>query len=472
MEDMFKFIQQYVTESTNGGYICKSCGFQLNISKYVTDGSFDENNRFVTFSMPMEIPLEDIPEYEKYRSSIKIMDRIVEKIASINNISHLIGTSTTTRWKRKAIVKNVLDAILINNSYFKFKFKERKDFSFKKYGIQQNTSNFFVFDMDNNIFQVSSKDKDIQKKIKFNNILAYTIIFILLDLSDSQISFLSIDKKFFCDFDYFNKYHTVLFGDIKIVKNSEGDVTNVTDYRNLSYALYMISCKLAKHNIWKGNDNEKIKPGSKKLIPIVQKSIIYTVVDLINCLLDNSFREKPEYELEMFRTKLYDKMSTSFNNEELYTKIKNEGKSSTTSENKNFIMLKSNIMPAVMTVKRSYDPPIYMSCRQSRFYMPYGTKYNVQFLDINAFTNCNTGDFHIWKNHEKTVECTICKSKLSSLLSSGETKGKNEKILENFKLKAFNNKMIMLLFKKLSNDAIKIAKIYQILLLSMVEKGK
>ena len=52
---------------------CKSCGFCLDIKKYIQDGVFDEEKGFITFSMPMETNLEDIPEYEKFNFSIKII---------------------------------------------------------------------------------------------------------------------------------------------------------------------------------------------------------------------------------------------------------------------------------------------------------------------------------------------------------------------------------------------------------------
>ena len=66
-EMLFEFYQQYVEKNYEGDYICKSCGTQIDLKDYIVDGSYDSDGRFVSFSIPMEIPLEDIPEYEKYK---------------------------------------------------------------------------------------------------------------------------------------------------------------------------------------------------------------------------------------------------------------------------------------------------------------------------------------------------------------------------------------------------------------------
>jgi hypothetical protein len=42
----------------------------------------------------------------------------------------------------------------------------------QKIGVNKNTSNFFIFELDNNIFTYSSKDRDFFKTIKFNNVIS------------------------------------------------------------------------------------------------------------------------------------------------------------------------------------------------------------------------------------------------------------------------------------------------------------
>jgi ribosomal protein L17 len=422
MEDIYEFIKQYVTENSSGDYICKSCGFQLNISKYARDGSFDDDTqKFITYSMPMEIPLEDIPEYEKFKPSIKIIDKLVEKIASINNITYLVGSNTTTKWKRKAVVKNVIDIVISNNNFLKHKFKERNERVAKAYGINRNHSHLFVFDLDNSIFQFSSQDKDQYKPIKMNNIVAYIILLLIIDMNEQQLTFLPADKKFFCDFDFFDKYHQTLLHGTKILKNNKNDTLNITDYKLFCYALYMTSCKMAKHRLWHHESN-KTKTVSVKMIPIIQKSIMHTVIDLANSVLENSFKKNAGYEMEMFRTKLYDKISTVFSNNDAYLSIKNRGKSSTAGEKKSHILLKSTAIESKWDgFKREYDEPRkWNCCRQVRYYMPGKAKLFVEFSELSSITSCENGEFHKWKPNGGTFECKLCKNKLSSLMISNK----------------------------------------------------
>lgn len=435
MEDIYEFIKTYVTENSEKDFICKSCGFKLNIRKYATDGTFDnDTQRFITYSMPMEVPLEDIPEYEKYRSSIKILDKIIEKVASITNISYLIGSTTTTKWKRKAIVKNVIDTVLLNNSYLKHKFKDRNEKASRLYGINRNISNLFVFDLENSIFQFSSKDKDQYKPIKMNNIIAYIVIFLIMDMSDSHIGFLSSDKKFFCDFEYFDKYYKILFDGLKFIKNDKRDVEKTIKSKIFCYMLYMISCKLAKHRLWYF-DNDTSKTVSKKKIPLVQKSIIHTVVDLINSVLENSFRKNTGYELEVFRTKFYEKLHTTMNSEDIYLSLKNQGRSSTVSEDKDYIMIKANITESVYEGPRSYPEEWkFIPCRQPRFYMPYGKRIVSNFSGLNAYTNTEDGDFRTWKTDGKSMTCKATKTRMRELMDSN-TKLYDAQIVEKYKMK-------------------------------------
>jgi hypothetical protein len=422
MEDIFKFIKQYVIENSEGIYTCKSCGFQLtNIKKYLTDGVFDSDTKqFITYSMPMEVSLEDIPEYSKYRPSIKILDKIVEKISSITNISHLIGSSTSTKWKRKGVIKNVIDLLLINTSYLKYKFKERNERTSKKYEISRNISNLFVFDLENSIFQFSSKDVDKYKVIKMNNIIAYIVMNLLLDLNETHIAFLSSDKKYFCDFELFDKYYKVLYGNIKFLKNSENDTVNVTNYKIFCYALYMISCKLAKHRLW-SFESDITKVVSKKKIPLMQKSVIHTVIDLINSILENSFKKDTKYELEMFRTKFYERLGGIFSNNDLYNNLKREKLGWKIQKNEKVKDVKVNIkmIDAHYDRDRSYNIETkFRSCTQHRYYMPYGLRITQEFSKLNILTNCKDGRFHSWKVDNKTFTCKICNIKMNNLLDN------------------------------------------------------
>src|SRR5690606_208646 len=147
---------------------------------------YDDDGRFITNNIAMEVSIENIPEYEKYRASVRNIEKLVERIASIANINSLVGSSITIKSRIKRIVKDAIDLILIHNYNLKNIYKERSE-KISSYGLSKELSNLFVFELDNNIFVYSSKDKDYYKPIKKNNILMYIILFMMLELSDSQL---------------------------------------------------------------------------------------------------------------------------------------------------------------------------------------------------------------------------------------------------------------------------------------------
>ena len=75
----------------------------------------------------MDTPLEDIPEYEKYKGSIRSIDKLIEKIALVSNISYYVGLSPTVKSRRKAVTKDVIDIVLENNRILKRNYKERNE---------------------------------------------------------------------------------------------------------------------------------------------------------------------------------------------------------------------------------------------------------------------------------------------------------------------------------------------------------
>ena len=146
----------------------------------------------------------------------------IEKIASSVGIPFFVGNSMQIKWRRKAIIKNTIDMIIYNNQMLEKKFKERNENKTRLYGISKILSNLFVFPMENSIYQISSKDKDYEqfKTIKRNNIMTYMMIYLILELNESQISFFTSDKKNLCDIKIFDKIYKSLFAGLKIKKNN------------------------------------------------------------------------------------------------------------------------------------------------------------------------------------------------------------------------------------------------------------
>lgn len=427
---LYEFIQQYVIENNDQDYVCKSCSTLLNIKKYIIDGEYDsDTQRFVTYSMPMEVALEDIPEYEKYRTSIRNMDKLAERIAVIGNIPYFIGTTLSIKWRRKAVIKDAIDLLLINNRLLKKNFKERNEFSSRQYGISRDLSNLFVFELDNDIFKFSSKEKDYYKPIKQNNILSYIIILLILEINESQLTFMTGDKKGICNFPVFDKYGHVLFDGLKIRKNRDGDIDNLKNYRVLCYILYIISCMITKYNMWFFETDDTKK---KKFNPIVQKSIIHTIIDLLNSIIENSNAKDVHHIYEIITTRFFKKLTSMFNNDDLIKRFRTDtDKTSIASDKKTYILTKYEpISLEGKYIPHPFEEAKYLFCRLPKYFIPRRNVIYPTYNQINNITNCPQGTFHSWKTKGQDFVCEICGTNLNNLEYNEKL---SEEIYINFK---------------------------------------
>jgi hypothetical protein len=433
---LYAFIEKYVVENNEHEYVCKSCGYQLNIKRYIIDGVYDDDTeRFITFSMPMEVPLEDIPEYEKYTAAIRNIDKLIEKIASIANIPYFLGTSPSTKWRRKAVIKDAIDILLVHNNIMKKNFKERNMAAVKIYGISRELSNLFVFDLDNSIFVYSSKEKDYFKNIKHNNVIAYIMILMILEINNSHITFMSGDKKGVCNFAIFEKYGNILFEGLKMRKNKAGDLTDVKRYRVLCYILYIISCMATRYNIWHyeyPSENSATKltikaPVAKnkkaKFDPKIQKIIIHTVIDVLNSILEVSSQKDVGRLYEIIATKFYRKMRDTFNNSNIINMFKSDEKSSINIERKDFIFTRINNIPLTgKQIAPDYGTPYYRKCKTSTYFVkPRGGTFE-HYYHLNNITNCPTGEFHKWEVSGNMLVCSRCGTKIDVSYDESVTK--------------------------------------------------
>jgi hypothetical protein len=247
---VYEFFQQYVEINPTQDFICKSCKSSINFKRYILDGAFDNATQtYITFSIQIDTPLEDFKEYEKYKTSIKSLDKIIDRICSIINFQGLFGSTYTNKSKRKNIIKDTLDIILNHNNYLKkSSYLTNRDKNIKLYGLNKNISNFYVFELENNIFIYSSKDKDFYKSVKFNNVISYIIILLILELNDTHIQSLMNDK--ICSYFIYNKIGYTLFNNINIISNKSNEINPIKNYPILCYLIYIFSCFVTKYNLW------------------------------------------------------------------------------------------------------------------------------------------------------------------------------------------------------------------------------
>lgn len=454
-DKLYEFVQQYVDENLDGEFICKSCGTLLNIKKYIIDGEFDnDTQRFVTYVMPLEIALESMHDYSQYYIAIRNMDRIIEKIATIVHIPYLVGSNMGVKEKRKPIIKNAIDIINYNNKMLKKDYVERNKIADKLYGISRNLSDLYIFDFENSIFVYSTKDKDYYKNKKYNNILSYIIILMIIDLNEGQIAYMTGDK--LCSYTIFDKYGYILFEGLKIRINKGGDLDDIKNYKVLCYILYIISCMISKYNIWHVSyDDTDLQPApkpleknKKKINPMVQKSIIQTFVDILNSIIENSTKPNVYYIYEIITTKYFNRLINIFNNKSIIGRFVETDIKGIATEKKTYITTTLNDsslfhLNGYTKIDKWCKAP-FTKCIPFKYYINNKHISLPIYYDPNNITNCPTGQFHEWNSFgqsnwnkvEKTLVCKICGTKLIDIIYSKQL---SEEIIKRSKNVRYNN---------------------------------
>lgn len=292
---LFEFIKKYLIETKNNEYVCKSCYQFLDIKKYVHE-SFIGDQSNIALSVSLEADLENVSEYEKYSRAIKNMDKIVEKLAYVIGLQAYIGTAIMNKRKRQDIVKNTIDLIILQFSNAKSEMvsmeytKKRNEVAQKMYGIDPRLTKLFEFDMTNDLFTFSSKETDIHKKKKNNNILLYFIFMIINELSGNHV--LQFNEEKLINYQIFYKLTNSYFDGLFIHINDAGDVKKISEFPLLCYVIYFAAAQLIKYKYW-FIDSEIYESKKNTLNPLLHKTIIHTLVHLINSILEqNTHRDK------------------------------------------------------------------------------------------------------------------------------------------------------------------------------------
>jgi hypothetical protein len=410
---LFNFISKFVVENANNNKICISCGSAINISSYAYSGIYDKSNSFITYDIPLHIDIEHIQEYAKYKNAISGIDKLTEKIAIFINNAQLKGNNNYAILKRQFIIRNVIDMVTINFKLFNKKFKERNEKIDVKYGINKNLSNYFIFELDDNMFIYSSNDKDYYKITKVNNIICYIILFMLLDFNENLILNIYEDKKQMCNYNIFVKHGLNLFDNLKIIINDANDVQFINHYESLCYVIYIISCLIIKYNLWKNqNDNDAKKI---KFDVILQKTLINTLINMLNNILENNEIKKNDNIYKIFSIRFFDKLinlhDNRYNNlmnivKEKHTKF--EEKKDDSLEKKIYDSYK--LIPNQETYKFTFNK--IKQCDWIRYFIKKITFSYKSITYVSNVTNCDDGKFHEWICKDKSFICKLCKKNI------------------------------------------------------------
>lgn len=463
-QELNDFYKYYIIENTEHEFICKSCSEIINLKKYINDwtSSTDEN---IALSVSLNARLEELPEYEKYNKSIVELDKYLEKICYGINYNILIGKSPQIKIKRQEIIKMLIDLINNQNEIMKtmsiIERKKRLELAIKNYGISRDLSQFFIFELKNDIFIYSSNDLDKFKIPKINNIMTYLILLLLNEISFSLILYFPDDK--LLNYFIFDKFGYDLFDGLYIRVNSANDVSSIKDYKLLCYVIFILSGLLIKYKLWHNPVAIQQNNLKKNIInPMIQKIIIHTLVDLLNSILDINTKSTKNIIYEIFSSKFFVKLRLVYSKKasanlllQLDESIKK--KITINSDKKIIFGTYKNIFTTSLTGK--YEYPNFGYSIPSKI----NIKYNFTNLNISRKLYDNLTSSQIKKIYEKFKQSSLNKFALKNFLdekTSNIEKIQNEylqkKIRTNIK---YNEKYLLLQnqhIKKIEDNITKI----------------
>lgn len=298
------FIKQYIIENNNNEYICKSCNQLINLTKFTTEIYPGSESYILSYGLDSDLELMN--EYSKYSNDIKKLEKIIEKISYGINIVYYIGSSQQAKYARQDIIKNLINLININYKTLFISDKENRTEilkkSIKKYGC--SLTNFFNFEFDNENFSYSSKETDIYKLLKINNMYIYIILLIILELNFQYILNFKFEKNI--NYFLFTKYGYKLFDNLNILLLNNNELIPIKNYKLLCYVIYYISAVFIKYNLWYTDINN-----NKKIInPQIQKNIIHTFVHALNTILEVN---NNDYIYKLYKSKFYNILNNIYN---------------------------------------------------------------------------------------------------------------------------------------------------------------
>lgn len=360
-ELLYSFIKKYVITNNDNQYICKSCKQFLDIQNYLAN-PYEGGSSGIDIILTSTKKLTDMNEYAKFSSSIKNIEKLVERLAQINNFNYYIGNELIHKYRRQDIVKQVIDMINIHDQTLRTKNMSKRDREIKayqQYGISTDYTNFFIFSLSNDIFKFSSDETDKFKKIKVNNIIAYILLLMILELNEGQVTNFEFNKR--CNMMFFNRVKDILFQNLKLRYNNTNNVMDIQKLPVLNYILYYISCMTSKYKLWYSNQENDI---------IIQKNIIHTLVDLMNSLLEVFSYKDKNFIYEIFSSKIINKINGLFKNEKLLDEIKKiESKKINIDAKTNKIRIVKSIIPSYQIGKEfKYYKDILVERKKSIIY--------------------------------------------------------------------------------------------------------
>lgn len=415
---IFDFVKQYVSLNDRGEYFCKGCQEAVKMEKF--EATYDEQlDTFLITSISVGQRLEEIPKYSKYMRTIRNLEKNIERFAYSMDIVSLLGNSPDSRVRRKSIIKDVIDTILVHTEWLREQPKNRIEQYNQKYGIGKDLTNLFFFELKDEIFLASSTDTDQYKIIKYNNIMAYLIVIILTELNSGQIINLKEDKRI--NYFFYQKIGSNIFSNLFLRVNQKQKIP-LTNIPLLAYIIYYLSGIMVSNRLWLYND-KNIDLKDKPLFLInTQKIIINTVVDLLNTLFEANTITDKNFIYEIINTRISIKIKNIYNDEQLLKRVEARSlkniRFDESTKKVSFLTKKINFIDLNIEYK---EVEIH---NQLCSFKTYSLNKLVNKNDnnlIDCLTNCSDGKFHKWIFKNNDLICSVCNKSYSGELKNVTT---------------------------------------------------
>ena len=309
-----EFYKKYVVDHVNSNFICNSCGLDINIDKYIS-----QYNDLIKINAESRVPLEEQNRYKKFAKAIASLDKIIERMGSIFNLSEYMGNHPSSIIKRRETIRTLLDILLSsqdlrsqNPSKFDSDTNQLKEISGAKY------SEYFAFPVENDIFIYSSRDTDKFKRMKYNTILTHIAVIMILDMNNSSILYFNYDK--LINFIIFEKYGLSTLDNLKLRFNMGNDLVYLGNYLLLSYVIYYMSSMMIRYKIYELENPEiDVKKG---VPPLDRLKIMHTITHALSIIVDRRVKKPDEYLYTILANNYFIKLQTIFNSDNSKTTLK------------------------------------------------------------------------------------------------------------------------------------------------------
>lgn len=439
---VFEFVKQYVRLNERGEYICKSCNEVAQVQKYVVEGTYiEELDTFLTTSLAVNQNLEELVKYSKYKRTIRNIEKNIEKFAFSIDILAYLGNTPVTKLRRKMVIKDIIDLILVHTDWLRKQPKDRTEQSSKKYGIDKVLTNLFFFELKDEIFLTTSQETDYYKIIKYNNIMTYLILIILIEINSGQILNLREDKKF--NYFLFQKVGHNFFGNLFIRINQKEKI-ELSKLPLFSYILYYLSGMMISNRLWLYNDSSTDTKDKQLYLINLQKSIIHTVLDLINSITEANFENDKNFLYEIINNRISVKLNHTFYDLQLLKRVEVNAmkniKFDDTTKKITFFTKKISSVPLDIefkVVEKSQENCDFTVSELEK--LPNNRDYN----NLDILTNCSDGQFHSWINKSGDLICSLCSNSYNQLVKQIETSSSEKSNFEYLdKVKNLNYKKL------------------------------